>query len=443
MENYELIIRFFQGIGAPKEANHYLRLFQKGDPARFAVIKVGGKILQQSKDVLAFDLAYLSHLDLFPIVIHGGGPQIDVEMAARGIPTQKIGGIRVTPKEAVEVIRDVLVAANGEIVEAVRKAGGDAAGINRGVFQAEQVADPALGYVGEVTGVDVKAILRAVRLDQIPIVNPIGYGPDGQAYNINADTAARALVLALRPKKFILLTEEGGVRDAEGDILSNINLSQDWDRLVKSGVITGGMHVKVREIKELLEQAKGRMSVTIASTENLLKELFTSKGAGTFVKLGSRIREVHSWRGVNLDRMRRLIERSFGRPLKRGYFRRPVKYVFYEENYKGCAVVRDFGEVDYLDKFAVRPEAQGEGIGADLWEVMIRRCGKLFWRSNPRNAINAWYMDRCHGMRKFDKWWIFWVDLSENEIRRACRHALALPRTLGEAPIVEPVAVKA
>ena len=117
-----------------------------------------------------------------------------------------------------------------------------------------------------------------------------------------------------------------------------------------------------------------------------------------------------------------------------------MKYVFYEENYKGCAVVKDFGEVDYLDKFSVRPEAQGEGIGADLWDVMIRRCGKLFWRSNPRNPINAWYMERCDGMRKFGKWWVFWLDLSENEIRRACRHALALPRTLRDAPPPEPVA---
>ncbi len=440
MENYELIIRFFQGIGAPKEADGYLRLFHKGDPSRFAVIKVGGKILQQSKDLLAFDLAYLSKLDLFPIVIHGGGPQIDVELAARGIESRKIGGIRVTPREAVEVIRDVLMSANSEVVQAVRDASGTAIGVNSGIFRAERVADPELGYVGEVTGVDLKQIVRAVRADMIPIVNPIGFGPDGQAYNINADTAARALVLALRPKKFILITEEGGVRGADGEILPYINLNQDYDRLVKTGVISGGMLVKVREIKELLERTKGRMVVTIASAENLLKELFTAKGAGTFVKLGSRIREVHSWRGVNVDRTRRLIERSFGKPLTRGYFRRPVKYVFYEENYKGCAVVKDFGEVDYLDKFSVRPEAQGEGIGADLWDVMIRRCGKLFWRSNPRNPINAWYMERCDGMRKFGKWWVFWLDLSENEIRRACRHALALPRTLRDAPPPEPVA---
>ncbi|MEK7867590.1 MAG: acetylglutamate kinase, partial [Planctomycetota bacterium] len=338
MENYELIIRFFQGIGAPKEADGYLRLFHKGDPSRFAVIKVGGKILQQSKDLLAFDLAYLSKLDLFPIVIHGGGPQIDVELAARGIESRKIGGIRVTPREAVEVIRDVLMSANSEVVQAVRDASGTAIGVNSGIFRAERVADPELGYVGEVTGVDLKQIVRAVRADMIPIVNPIGFGTDGQAYNINADTAARALVLALKPKKFILITEEGGVRGADGEILPYINLNQDYDRLVKTGVISGGMLVKVREIKELLERTKGRMVVTIASAENLLKELFTAKGAGTFVKLGSRIREVHSWRGVNVDRTRRLIERSFGKPLTRGYFRRPVKYVFYEENYKGCAV---------------------------------------------------------------------------------------------------------
>ncbi|MBI5368284.1 MAG: acetylglutamate kinase [Planctomycetes bacterium] len=430
MENYEFIINFFQSIGASKEANMYLKLFKKGNPARFAVIKVGGKVIQDATAMIGADLAYLANLDLFPVVIHGAGPQIDARLAAAGVVSRKKEGMRVTPPAAMEVIREVLEEANGALVASIKSSGGDAVGINRGVFLAEPHADRELGQVGEVVSVDLRAIERAIRRDQIAVVNPIGYGPDGTAYNINADSAARALVLALKPKKLILITEEGGVRDGAGKLISFINLEREFERLVSSGVITGGMLLKVREIKSILDEMKGRLTVTICSARNLVKELFTVKGSGTFLKRGARIRELRSYDDVNLTRLKNLVESSFHKKLARGYFRKPLRWLFLEENYKGAAFVRRVGGKYYLDKFAVRREAQGEGVGSDLWDVMLQRCKKLFWRARPDNPINGWYFAEAHGVRKFAKWYVFWINLSDGEIRRAIRYALALDETL-------------
>lgn len=435
MENYEFIINFFQSIGASKEANMYLKLFQKGNPARFAVIKVGGKVIQDAIPIMGADLAYLSNLDLFPVVIHGGGPQIDARLAEAGIEFRKKDGLRVTPPAAMTILRSTLTETNRALVDAIRAAGGNAVGLNEGIFRAEPHPDRELGQVGNVVGVDTKPILRAIRRDQLAVINPLGYGPDGTPYNINADTAARSLVLALRPKKFILITEEGGVRDGNGRLISFMNLEREFDRLVESGVLTGGMLLKVREIKSLLEELKGRLTVTICSAQNLIKELFTVKGSGTFLKRGVRIRELTSYGDVSLVRLKNLVESSFGKKLRPGYFEHPIRYLFLEERYKGAALVRRVGNVYYLDKFAVRKEAQGEGVGSDLWETMLKRCKKLFWRARPDNPVNPWYFEESHGVRKFAKWYVFWIGLSEGEIRRAIRYALSLDETLKPQPV--------
>lgn len=429
MENYEFIINFFKNIGATKEANMYLRLFKKGNPSRFAVIKVGGKTLTDSLPVLSGDLAYLTNLDLFPVVVHGGGPQIDRELEVRRIGFAKKDGLRVTSREAVEVIREVLEDANRKFVEAIRVQGGDAEGIRTAVH-ATRHKDRELGYVGEVSGLDLKPVYRAIRMDRIPVVSPVGFDDGGQALNVNADVVARGLVLALRPKKFILLTEEGGVRDSDGKIIPFINLTTDLQGMQDRGEVTGGMALKLREIKQLLEELPTTMFVTITSPHSLIKELFTVKGSGTFIKLGSEIEHHTSWRGINRDRLRTLIERSFGRRLVREYFQRDVTSIFLDPKYRGVAVMRKIAGMDYLDKFAVRKEAQGEGLGRDIWLAMLQKYPKLFWRSKATNPINTWYFEQSTGSMKFPGWAIFWIGLDNTKVPRAIKAALALPPTL-------------
>ena len=430
MENYELIINFFRGIGAEREANDYLKLFKKGNPARFAVIKVGGRILEQNLSMLALDLAFLSNLDLFPVVIHGGGPQIDVELQKHGIEFRKKDGIRVTPREAIPVLKTVLDKANRELVDRIHADGGTAVGLTEGIFSAEKHPDPDLGYVGVVTGVNLEPIFKAIRKDQVPIVSPLGFDADGQAYNINADTAARAMVLALKPKKYILITEEGGIRGATGRIISTINCANDYDYLIKSGIVYGGMLLKLTEAKTLLEQIGTPMVVEITSPGKLLKELFTVQGGGTFIKLGSEVHTFKDYRKTSTPRLRGLIESSFGRKLVNGFFAKPPHAVILEENYRGAAVLRKVQSMYYLDKFAVREGAQGEGIGSDLWEVIEKDYPKVFWRARPENPVNLWYFKHCDGVRKFEKWFVYWMGLNERQIKEAIAYALEQPESL-------------
>ncbi len=429
VENYEFIINFFKNIGNTKEANNYLRLFKKGNPSRFAVIKVGGKTLTDSMPVLSGDLAYLTNLDLFPVIVHGGGPQIDKELEVRRIAFEKKNGLRVTSREAIDVIREVLEEANRKLVDAIRSQGGDAEGIRLAV-KARPHPDRDLGFVGEVTGIDLKPIYRAIRMDRIPVVSPVGFDENGQPYNVNADVVARAIVMALRPKKFILLTEEGGVRDPNGKIIPFINLTADLQGMQERGEVTGGMALKLRETKQLLEELPTTMFVTITSPHSLIKELFTVKGSGTFIKLGSEIEEHHSWKGINRDRMRTLIEASFGRKLVRDYFQRDVTSIFLDPKYRGCAIMRKVAGMDYLDKFAVRKEAQGEGLGRDVWLAMLQKYPKLFWRSRSTNPVNSWYFEQSSGAIKFADWTIFWIGLREPQIKKAIKAALKLPPTL-------------
>ena len=435
MENYELIINFFKGIGAEREANDYLKLFKKGNPARFAVIKVGGRILEQNLSMLALDLAFLSNLDLFPVVIHGGGPQIDVELQKHGIEFRKKDGIRVTPREAIPVLKTVLDRANRELVDRIHADGGTALGLTEGIFTAEKHPDPDLGYVGVVKGVDLEPLFKAIRKDQIPVVSPVGFDASGQAFNINADTAARAMVLALKPKKYILITEEGGIRGANGKIISTINLANDYDYLVKSNIVYGGMMLKLTEAKSLLEQIGAPMVVEITSPEKLLRELFTVHGGGTFIKLGSTVKVHKDFRRISLQRLRGIIEASFSRKLVNGYFRKPPHAVILEENYLGAAILRKVRSMFYLDKFAVREGAQGEGIGSDLWEIIEAKYPRVFWRARPENPVNDWYFRHCDGLRKFDRWYVYWMGLNEKQIKQAVQFALEQPETMVPHPV--------
>jgi len=426
MKNYELIIDFLKTIGADREAKRYVKLFHRGDPVRFAVIKIGGSSIAESLDIIGFDLAYLCRLDLFPVVIHGAGPQIDQALLDAGLGTRKIDGKRVTGKKDLPLIRRTLDRVNDEIVCAIEKYGGRALGLSRDVFLAQPCPDRRFGCVGQVASVDTADILRAVRTKRIPVISCLGIGADGRFYNINADEAAKAVVLALKPKKYIIITDTGGIRDGQGKIIPRINLSQELGGLIRSGVITGGMLLKVREAKSLLEKAGAGLPIQITSGRSLLRELFTDAGEGTYIKLGSAIRELISWKEADKYRIRLLLEKSFGRALKREYFKKPVERIFVDRGYRAMSIIRKVDEMYYLDKYCVTRAAQGEGLGGDIWYKTVKKFPRLFWRSRSDNPVNAWYFEKSDGCLKFDHWTLFWIKLTEDQVKRATRYILDL-----------------
>src|SRR5690606_30026469 len=176
------------------------------------------------------------------------------------------------------------------------------------------------GLVGEVRRVNLAPIEASLQATSIPVIASLGETPGGQILNINADFAASELVRVLQPYKIIFLTGTGGLLDADGSLIDSINLSSSYEHRMQQPWINGAMRVKVEQIKDLLDHLPLESSVSITRPADLAKELFTHRGSGTLVRRGEKVLRGTSWDEFDLDRLRELIESSFGRRLVPGYF---------------------------------------------------------------------------------------------------------------------------
>jgi acetylglutamate kinase len=196
--------------------------------------------------------------------------------------------------------------------------------------------------------------------------------------------------------------------------------------------INGGMRLKIGQIADLLADLPLTSSVSITRPAELAKELFTHKGSGTLVRRGERVLKYDSWEGIDLDRLRALIESSFGRTLVADYFERTrPRCVYVSENYRAAMILTEEGGVPYLDKFAVLDDAQGEGLGRAVWQVMREAHPRLFWRSRHGNAINPFYYAESDGSLKQERWKVFWYGLDNfDDISRCVAHCATRQPTL-------------
>jgi acetylglutamate kinase len=184
----------------------------------------------------------------------------------------------------------------------------------------------------------------------------------------------------------------------------------------------------LEEINTLLsEPAMSSLLVSIASPLNLLKELFTVKGAGTLVKAGAAIDRLDSYAAVDVERIRGLLESSFGKRLDAAFFERPPLDVYVESSYRGVAILHPCGIAPFLSKFAVEPVAQGEGIGQDLWHALLRDHPAVFWRARPDNPIVGWYISLSDGMQRTPRWLVFWRGIDPPRIADVIAEAIARP----------------
>ncbi|MEO8011233.1 MAG: acetylglutamate kinase, partial [Dokdonella sp.] len=388
----QTIVRLLSSMASAKEISQYLKRFSQLDAKRFAVVKVGGAVLRDDLDALTSSLAFLQQVGLTPIVVHGAGPQLDAELAAGGIEKQTVNGLRVTSPATLAIVRRVFQAQNLRLVEALQQNDVRATSIMSGVFESEYLDRDALGMVGRVTRVNLASIEASLQAGSIPVIASMGETVSGQILNVNADFAANELVQVLQPYKIIFLTGTGGLLDDSGTVIDSINLSTEYDHLIAQPWINGGMRVKIEQIKDLLDTLPLTSSVSITKPAELAKELFTHKGSGTLVRRGEKVLKVTSWNALDLGRMRTLIESSFGRRLVDDYFERTDLFRAYvSENYRTALILTQEDGFTYLDKFAVLDDAQGEGLGRAVWQVMREENPRLFWRSSHGNAINHFY----------------------------------------------------
>jgi acetylglutamate kinase len=254
------------------------------------VVKYGGHAMGAGGETFAQDVVLLRQLGMNPIVVHGGGPQINRTLERLGIKSNFVNGLRVTDAETMEVVEMVLVGTiNSHLVTAINEAGGCAIGLTGGdgnfLHATKSIRNGDLGFVGEPEHVDVGVLdgFRAAKM--IPVIAPIGVGAHGESFNINADTVAGAVAAAVRAARFLLLTDVPGVLDAEKTLISELSAAE-VRRLIADGTISGGMIPKVETCLDAV--AGGAEAAVILDgrvPHAMLLELFT-EGAGTLIRGG-------------------------------------------------------------------------------------------------------------------------------------------------------------
>ncbi|HKZ11921.1 MAG TPA: acetylglutamate kinase [Rhodanobacteraceae bacterium] len=427
------IVRLLSAMGSAREVQQYLKRFSQLDAKRFAVVKVGGAVLRDDLTELASSLTFLQRVGLTPIVVHGAGPQLDDELMKAGIEKRTVNGLRVTPPRALGIVRRVFHQQNLALVDALHAMDTRATSVVSGVFAADWLDRANCGLVGKVQRIELAPIEASLRMGSIPIIASLGETDEGQILNVNADFAANELVRVLQPYKIVFLTGTGGLLDGTGKVIDSINLSTEYERLMAQSWVSGGMRLKLEQIADVLRDLPSASSVSITRPSELAKELFTHKGSGTLVRRGEKVLRFDSWEGVDKDRMRALIESSFApRHLAADYFERIRPYrIYVSENYRTAMILTlegvDKGQgVPYLDKFAVLEDAQGEGLGRAVWQVMHAENPQLFWRSRHGNRINAFYHEQSDGCFKAPTFKVFWYGLGADfeAIERCVAHCV-------------------
>jgi acetylglutamate kinase len=261
------------------------------------VIKFGGNAMvdEPLKSSFAQDIVLLKQVGVNPVIVHGGGPQIGKLLEQIGKKSEFIEGMRVTDHETMDVVEMVLGGlVNKQIVSLINAHGGRAVGLtgkDGGLINARKLklagADaesPDLGQVGEVDSIDPAVVKMLDEDDFIPVIAPIGVGRDGTSYNINADLVAAKLASVLGAEKLLLLTNTQGVLDTEGKLLTGITASET-DRLIKQGIIHGGMLPKVNCALDAVKSGvKTSQIIDGRVRHSVLLELLTDTGVGTLIK---------------------------------------------------------------------------------------------------------------------------------------------------------------
>jgi acetylglutamate kinase len=263
------------------EALPYIKRFH----GQTVVIKVGGNAIDQRKQETLLDLVLLRYVGMQPVLVHGGGPEITAMSERLGLEARFRDGLRVTDAATMDVVKMVLTGkVNPELVAGINRLGGQAVGLSGedGPSIIAEELDPNLGLVGRVVQINPEPIVAMLERSYIPVIASVGLGYDGNAYNINADTAAAEVAVALGAAKLILMTDVPGVLDGDKRVLSELSRSAA-ERLIANGQVTGGMIPKLQACLRSLERVPSAHIIDGRTPHSLLLELFTEAGIGTMV----------------------------------------------------------------------------------------------------------------------------------------------------------------
>jgi len=372
----DVVLRFLESTGRPSEARFYLSLFRTRPREQFAAIAIDAHVMSDAADAVAQDLKFLAALDLYPSVALGIFQPAEAAAHARRLR-------RHLESEGVPV--DELSATEPRLADRVT---------------------------------------AAVESSAVPVVvfEPVASESPGDRID-----RLGALLSELRARKLLFLHRPGGLRQG-GDLVPIVNLTKDVPGLLASKELSRKEAAILEYARRLCDDpALPSFTVAVTSPLNLLRELFTVKGAGTLLRRGARIVRHEGWDGVDVLRVRDLLASSFGRTPTDEFFSRTPGRVYLEEEYRGCAILLDTPLGAYLTKFAVSAEAQGEGIARDLWDALVVDTPVVFWRARRGNPIVEWYVKLCDGLVRLPDWTVFWKGLDPGSIPAAIDWAVRQP----------------
>jgi hypothetical protein len=390
-----VVVTFLESVGRRSDAELYLKLFRELPKESFAIITVESSVLRYSAASLVEQLHFLRELGLVAPVVVGIHEPIRAESAATRLA-----------KRAVNLGPVVIDVKHPDVETLVRR----------------ELQDEHLPIVCFWDTLDETPRQRFARLGK--------------------------LAGALGSRKVVVLRRRGGLtrqaRAAElfggGErALSVINLRSDLTALREPRSLPQDDLELLEHLNSVLERPDLASTVaSVTSPLSLQRELFTVKGAGTLVKQGTAILRHDTYDTIDVPRLQALLESSFGKPLAPAFFEKPPLAVYVEENYRGAAIVEPAPIAPYLTKFAVDRVAQGEGMGRDLWEAMLRDHKAIYWRSRTENPINGWYTALCDGMMKIGVWTIYFRGVDASHVPSLVADAASRSEDFARAASVPP-----
>jgi acetylglutamate kinase len=268
-----------------QEASVYLDKYKN----KKIILKYGGQVMSDLSLSKAFaqDAAILRKLDVDVAVIHGGGPQIKTKLESQNLESKFISGLRVTDKNVIKVVEDVLLnEINPDLRDAIINYGAKAESVTvrkNNVIHIDKSIDEQLGFVGDPKKIDTKILNNFFKQKIIPVIAPMGMDNNGQVYNVNADTAAGTIANQIKAERLLLMTDVPGVNDKNGNLISQLSTKQALD-LIDDGTITGGMIPKIKTCISAIESGvNGVVIIDGRKSHAVLFELFSNLGAGTLI----------------------------------------------------------------------------------------------------------------------------------------------------------------
>lgn len=419
------VIQLLNNISTKREVEQYLKYFTSVSQQQFAVIKVGGAIISDNLPELASCLAFLYHVGLYPIVLHGTGPQVNGRLEAQGVEPDYIDGIRITDEKTMAVVRKCFLEQNLKLVTALEKLGVRARPITSGVFTAEYLDKDKYKLVGNITNVSKEPIEASIKAGALPILTSLAETTSGQMLNVNADVAAGELARVFEPLKIVYLNEKGGIINGETkEKISIINLDEEYDDLMKQSWVKYGTKLKIKEIKELLDYLPRSSSVAIINVQDLQKELFTDSGAGTMIRRGYKLLKRTSLSEFpSSDSLRQVLEKDkdfvSGKESVAGYLRELERsdFVTYTDEPMDvfAVVLKSQDPVPQLNKFICTDQAWLNNVTDNVFNALRRDFSSLQWVVDESDPNISWHFARSQGSYLKNGKVLFWYGVNDLE----------------------------